>query len=165
MRCRGRQLPAGREVDLKQDDAHIKKIIAGLLARQRFGVLATHGDPYPYATLVACAHGKDLKNIYFATIRDTRKYQNISKEPHVSLLIDSRKNRSGDIKDAYALTVLGSALETRGAGKKKALILYCRAHPRLCGFVRDPNCALMEVRAERYILVSRFQNVVEVAMH
>jgi len=145
-----------------RNNVRTKEIIAGLLTRQKFGVLATHGRPYPYATLVACAHSKDLKHIYFATIRDTRKYQNIAAEPHVSLLLDSRKNRSGDIKDACALTVLGQALETRGAAKEKALKLYCRTHPRLCGFVRDPNCALMEVLVERYILVSRFQNVSEI---
>lgn len=149
---------------MKQDNAHVKKIIAGLLARQKFGVLATHGSPYPYATLVACAHSADLKHIYFATIRDTRKYQNILKEPHVSILMDSRKNRPSDVKDACALTVLGWSGETCGAGKKKALRLYCRAHPRLCDFVRDPNCALMKVRVDRYVMVSRFQNVVEVAM-
>jgi nitroimidazol reductase NimA-like FMN-containing flavoprotein (pyridoxamine 5'-phosphate oxidase superfamily) len=145
-------------------DTHIKDIIGKLLTRQKFGVLATHGKPYPYATLVACAHNKNLKHIYFATIRDTRKYQHIAEEPHVSLLIDSRKNKPGDLKDAYALTALGRARETRGAEKRSALKTYCSFHPPLRDFARGPNCALMKVRVYTYILVSRFQNVVEISM-
>ncbi|HRZ87248.1 MAG TPA: pyridoxamine 5'-phosphate oxidase family protein [bacterium] len=145
-------------------DTRSKKTLSSLLARQKFGVLATHGKPYPYATLVACAHSADLKHLYFATMRDTRKYGNIARDPNVSILIDSRKNRDVDLKDAYALTVLGEASESRGTGRKKALKSYCAAHPRLRDFVAGPDCALMKVRVSRYVLVSRFQNVVELEM-
>jgi hypothetical protein len=41
---------------------------------------------------------------------------------------------------------------------------YTKRHFYLKDFVSDPNCALMLVKVKRYILVSRFQQVVEMDM-
>ncbi len=72
------------------------KPIRSLLQAQNCGVLATHGSEYPYATLVGYATSEDCRELIFATIRDTRKYENIKKTPNVSLLIDSRMNQVND---------------------------------------------------------------------
>jgi len=135
--------------------------IRALLQGQNCGVLATHGSEYPYATLVGYATSDDCRELIFATIRDTRKFQNIKKTPNVSLLIDSRKNQVNDFQDAQALTVLGSAQELDGTLKNDYLALYLSKHPYLQEFVTAPNCSLIRVSVVKYILVDHFQNVME----
>ena len=135
--------------------------IRSLLDSQNYGVLATHGSEYPYATLVGYATSEDCRELIFATIRDTRKFNNIKKSPNVSLLIDSRVNQVDDFKDAKALTVLGSAEELDDTAKNDSMTLYLSKHPYLEEFATAPNCSLMRVTVARFILVDHFQNVME----
>jgi hypothetical protein len=79
----------------------------------------------------------------------------------VSILIDSRSNRVEDFKDAMALTVLGNAHEAEGEEKERLSGLYLARHPHLKEFLMDPDCALMVLEVERYIMVIRFQQVME----
>jgi general stress protein 26 len=103
--------------------------IQQLLKLQSLGVLATQGKKYPYTTLVGFAASDDLKTLFFATIRDTRKYQNIQMHSQVSMLIDSRSNQVKDFKDAQALTVLGSARDEEGSFLRKNEALYLQNIP------------------------------------
>ena len=137
--------------------------IRHLLNGQFLGVLATRGTKYPYSTLVGFAASDDLKTLFFATIRDTRKYENIQRHPQVSMLIDSRSNRAQDFKDAHALTVLGTARDEEGRDRRESESLYLRKHPYLSEFLQNPNCAFMRLEVHKYIMVSRFQQVIEVA--
>ena len=135
--------------------------IESLLRSQHLGVLATQGNEYPYCTLVAYAISEDLREIIFATLRDTRKYRNIKKTPSVSLLIDSRTNQVNDFKDVEALTAVGSAEEISDELKSGYLRSYLEKHPSLEEFAKAPDCALMKIQVAKYILVRHFQNVTE----
>ena len=139
----------------------ILESIESLLRSQHLGVLATQGNEYPYCTLVAYAISEDLREIIFATLRDTRKYRNIKKTPSVSLLIDSRTNQVNDFKDVEALTAVGSAEEISDELKSGYLRGYLEKHPSLEGFAKAPDCALMNIQVTKYILVQHFQNVTE----
>jgi hypothetical protein len=123
--------------------------------------LATRGKEYPYCTLVGFAGTDDLKRIIFATLRNTRKYTNIKTYPKISILIDSRSNRVNDFKDAIALTILGNAREAEGKEREKLSGLYLARHPHLREFLQDQDCAVMIIEVERYIMVTRFQQVME----
>ena len=138
--------------------------IQQLLKLQSLGVLATQGKKYPYSTLVGFAASDDLKTLFFATIRDTRKYQNIQMHSQVSMLIDSRSNQVKDFKDAQALTVLGSARDEEGSFLRKNEALYLQKHPYLREFLKDPNCAFMRLDVHKYIIVNRFQEVIEIEL-
>ena len=139
----------------------ILESIESLLRSQHLGVLATQGNEYPYCTLVAYAISEDLREIIFATIRDTRKYRNIKKTPSVSLLIDSRTSQVNDFKDIEALTAVGSAEEISDELKSGYLRGYLERHPSLEGFAKAPDCALMKIQVAKYILVQHFQDVTE----
>jgi hypothetical protein len=139
----------------------IREGIARLLASQRFAVLSTAGSVYPYGTLIAYAATGDLRAILFATMRKTRKHRNMERDPRVSLLIDSRPRRPDDIKDAEALTALGTAKEVHGKSLERFTQLYLERHPYLADFIGDPHTALMRISVRRYILVRRFQEVFE----
>ena len=75
-----------------------------LFASQYLAVLSTHGDGQPYASLVAFVASNDLKALYFATARSTRKFANLTAHPPVAMLIDSRTNRAADFHEAAAAT-------------------------------------------------------------
>jgi heme iron utilization protein len=139
----------------------VKKDIKEMLNSQRLGVLATYGSKYPYATIVGFAATDDLSHILFATLRDTRKYRNMKVDPHVSILIDNRSNRVDDFSNAQALTILGIGTEILEGEEHELISLYINRHPYLREFASDPNCAIMKVKVDKYILVSRFQEVME----
>ena len=146
---------------MSADEKKLIAMIKSLFHTQNLGVLATRGKEYPYCTLVGFAGTDDLKHIIFATLRNTRKYGNIKTYPMISILIDSRSNRVDDFKDAMALTILGNAHEAEGEERDRLSGLYLARHTHLKEFIKDPNCALMVLDVRKYIMVTHFQQVME----
>lgn len=142
--------------------AEVWTLIQELLASQRLAVLSTQGQRQPYSNLVAFASKADMKYLIFATTRATRKYANLLKNPQISILIDNRTNETADFAEAAAVTVLGQASEAQGDERSELLKTYVNRHPYLEDFVTSPNCALFSVKVERYIIVTRFQDVREI---
>lgn len=140
----------------------VKKDLNRLFESQPLAVLATRSDEQPYASLVAFASGRNLKELYFATTRATRKYANLAANPQVALLVDNRSNKPSDFRWAMAATALGRVQELKGAKAKKAKQLYLAKHPELEGFLASPTCALIGIQVQTYYLVTRFQDVIEV---
>lgn len=140
----------------------VKEGLQRLFASQRLTVLATQDKGQPYTNLVAFASSEDLRHLYFATNRSTRKFANISGDPRVSLLVDNRSNESPDFRKATAVTATGRAAELGGSGRDAALKIYLDKHPYLEAFVASPGCALLRVEVDTYYVVTRFQEVMEV---
>lgn len=141
----------------------LSKKIRELLDSQRFAVLATNQDGQPYASLVAFLFSEDLRQLFFATIRASRKFTNLQNDPRVSLLIDSRSNGHVDFREAEAVTAFGQVRELVGLERQEVVTAYRERHPYLQGFVEDPDCALLQVTVGKYALVNQFQNVMELA--
>jgi len=137
-------------------------IIGNLLASQRLAVLSTQNHGQPYSNLVAVAATDDLKYLIFATNRATRKYANLMADPRVAVLVDNRRNDPGDFTEAAALTALGKVWELQGAERRQFLEVYLEKHPYLKEFLAGPNCALLRIKVEKYIVVTRFQEVREI---
>lgn len=145
-----------------KDPASIKSVLRELFQTQQLAVLATcEANGQPYTSLMAFAVIDDLRQILLVTSRSTRKYANLSAEPRVSLLIDSRSHQRSDIHEAVAVTVLGEAEEVTGSEQDHLLAHYLSKHPHLEDFATSPSCALLRVWVNSYYLVSRFQEVVE----
>ena len=143
---------------MERNILQLKNKIKELLDQQKLGVLATQGEKYPYNTLVAYAFSEDIRYIFFATRKHTRKYNNIMKRHHVSILIDSRTNDVTDFKDAVALTVMGKMVNTTPLEYRS---LYLNRFPHLKDFIEDPNTTIMTLKIDKYIYVQRFQEVLE----
>jgi nitroimidazol reductase NimA-like FMN-containing flavoprotein (pyridoxamine 5'-phosphate oxidase superfamily) len=139
----------------------IRQALQELLASQRLAALSTHSGGQPYASLVAFASSDDLREIYFATPRGTRKYAHLAADGRVALLIHSSSNLESDFKEAAAVTVIGSAAEALGEDRCKAMAVYLAKHPYLADFVRSDSSALVRVQVRSYILVENFQRVTE----
>jgi heme iron utilization protein len=140
------------------------ELLRELFAGQRLGVLATHGPEYPYASLVAVHADDDLRHLYFSTTRATRKFQFLSAEPHVAMLVDSRSADDLDFHGAVAATAVGTARELEGEERSAQLATFLTRHPHLRPFASAPTSALVELEVDTYYIVSRFQNVTELHM-
>lgn len=150
-----------RTVSTLGDEAELKALIRELFSSQSLAVLGTQSEGQPYANLVAFVASDDLKCIFFATARATRKYANISADSRVTMLIDNRSNRDSDFSQAAAVTATGRAEEVAAAEREEALAKYSAKHPMLEEFVRSPSCTILRIQVETYYLVRRFQNVME----
>jgi nitroimidazol reductase NimA-like FMN-containing flavoprotein (pyridoxamine 5'-phosphate oxidase superfamily) len=139
-------------------------VLRDLFTRQRLGVLATHGEEHPYASLVAIVAGDDLRHLYFTTTRATRKFHFLTGDPNVAMLVDSRSDDDLDFHGAVAATAVGTARELEGDERAVMLTVFLRRHPHLRGFASAPTSALVELRVRTYYLVTRFQNVTELHM-
>lgn len=144
------------------DAMEMREIVQSLLNSQRLAVLSTLMSGRPYSNLIAFAVTDDLKDIFFATTRATRKFANLTAEPRVSLLMDNRSNQETDFGEASAVTVLGTAEEVLSPERDKYLRLYLKKHPYLEDFVTAPTCALVRIKVEKYIMVTQFQEVREI---
>jgi len=136
----------------------LRQTLKDTLATQRFGVLATHGQGQSYGSLVAFAETGDLKQLVFATQRETRKFLNLMSEPSVALVIDSRSNSDSDLKNAVAVTALGPAHEAAGGERERLARVYLAKHPGLAEFIGSPEMAVCSVQVEDYV-VARFDEV------
>jgi nitroimidazol reductase NimA-like FMN-containing flavoprotein (pyridoxamine 5'-phosphate oxidase superfamily) len=145
---------------MQLDERRTERLKA-LLDSQKLAVLATHREGQPYGSLVSFVATEDMKQILFATTRSTRKYENLTADPRVALLIDNRSNEDADIHEATAVTATGRAEELAGADRQRFLRLYLERHPYLEDFVNSPTCALLRVTVHTYYLVNRFQEVTE----
>jgi hypothetical protein len=94
-------------------------------------------------------------------MKGTRKYANLIRCPEVSMLINSASNSNDDFKDAVSVTALGKSVELKDQDKECFKQKFLKKFPFLEDFVKDPGCALIALAVERYILVSRFQEVRE----
>lgn len=141
----------------ESDRTHLRE----LFASQPLAVLSTDCNGHPYASLVAFAVSEDLRRLFFATDRNTRKFANLRSNSRVALLIDNRSNSVADFTQAVAVTVLGSCREMSGTERSDAERFYLEKHPHLEEFVSSPGCALIHVTVRSLYLVSRFQNVTE----
>jgi general stress protein 26 len=139
----------------------IRQNLKELLSSQKLAVLSTHQEGQPYASLVAFVATEDLQHIFFVTPKTTRKFDNLSSDSRVAMLINSSQNEVADFHQAIAVTAVGSAEEITGDKKEKYLQFYLARHPYLQDFARSPTCALIRVTARSYYLVKNFQNVME----
>ncbi len=138
--------------------------IAELLDTQQLAVLSTQYRGEPYASLVGFAADRDLRRIFFATPETTRKYRNLTADPRVALLIDSRTHREADFHRAAAVTAVGRAAVVDPAGGGSAAERYLSRHPYLVDFLRAPTTRFIQVVVARYLLVENFQEVMELRL-
>lgn len=132
--------------------------LKALFDAQRFAVLATHDGGQPYVSLMAFAATDDLKQLIFATERNTRKYANLISNPRAAALVDNRSNQIADTKQAIAVTALG---EMRELDKEQHLSIFLEKHPHLETFVKSPSCALVEMQVINYVVAEGLQGVRE----
>jgi hypothetical protein len=145
-------------------DGEALAVLRKLFEAQQVAVLATHSQGQPYTTLVGFAASRDLKSLFFVTSRTTRKFANIEADGRVALMIDNRTNAEADFFEAVGVTACGVAAEAPKSPGSRNLKHFLAKHPHLKDFAMAPNSAFMRVRVEKYVIVRRFQEVIELVV-
>jgi len=135
-----------------------------LLDAQRVAVLASHRDGQPYCSLVAFARSADTKSLLFATSLSTRKFANLLADPRAAMMIDDRERLDRSLTSVTGVTAMGRIEELPTRATSRLFKRYLAKHPYLEGFVNSPNCALLRIKVDKYVMVDRFQHVVEVTL-
>ena len=148
-----------------ENAADIYQRIRDLFATQNLAVLATHYAAQPYASLVAFVASDDLKFIDFVTPKTTRKFNNLTADGRVAVLIDSSTNQNADFHQAISVTAVGEAQEIAGSDREQPTADYLAKHPYLTEFAQSPTCAFVRVTVKSYYLVRNFQKVTELHLN
>jgi nitroimidazol reductase NimA-like FMN-containing flavoprotein (pyridoxamine 5'-phosphate oxidase superfamily) len=142
-------------------DQDIQTVLRELFRSQRYAVLATDDQGQPFASLMAFAATEDLRRIVVLTERNRRKFANLKANRRVALMIDDRENKGSDTLESVAVTVIGEAREADPEAGAALLELFLARHPYLAAFAASPSCAIVTVEVGSYLLVSRFEKVLE----
>lgn len=120
--------------------------IQKMISENKVCVMATVANDVPHCSLMSYATGDDCREIYMATLKNTRKYRNLIANPSVSLLIDTRD--AGGQGKTRALTVSGvfQAVEDDEKIAEIRKILLGK-HPGLENFFNDPDVRMVVIRA------------------
>ncbi len=146
------------------EKTHLMSRIREVLESQSLAGLATSSSGIPYLSLIAFAVTDDLRYILFSTDTNTRKFSNISENPSISFLIDSRKNTVNDLSSAMAVTATGHVERINEQEMDKFKRIFLGKHPQLKDFVDSQTTVLLRAEIDKYLLVSNFSKVSELVM-
>ncbi len=138
----------------------IETEIRELCLEQPFAVLATQGEGLPYTNLISYAFSADLRQLVFSTPSQTRKYNLITKNKKISLLIDNRAQQPESINLISAVTITGLARPLADPEEIDQWAgLLIKRHSYLDKFIKSPSSSLILVDIIRIFYVRRFQEV------
>ncbi|MDD4240543.1 MAG: pyridoxamine 5'-phosphate oxidase family protein [Smithellaceae bacterium] len=111
-------------------------------------VLATVSEGQPHCSLMSYAADENGREIYMATLKNTKKYKNLVVNPSVSLLIDSREAGSpGRQGTTRALTITGTFQSGLGEQRRETLRQKLLArHPELADFLANPAAEIVVIK-------------------
>jgi len=135
--------------------------IKSLVRNQHFFVLCTHGDISAYGSLIAYGYSEDLKELYFATPKKTKKYSFLKVSKQVAAVIDNRSEGKG-FKDLLAVTVKGRAEEVSKEDQvafKKARDLIITRHDYLQSFLLTKDTSFFCLKDIEYLFTIDFSTL------
>jgi nitroimidazol reductase NimA-like FMN-containing flavoprotein (pyridoxamine 5'-phosphate oxidase superfamily) len=126
------------------------------LVRQKdICVLATVSQNKPHCSLMAYTTDDECREIYMVTNKLTKKYRNLTENPLVSLLIDTRDEDTGSARlKAKALTVEG-AFEGIEDEARKDIIRnrLLERHPHLGTLALHPDAEVFSIKVLSFLLL------------
>jgi general stress protein 26 len=118
-------------------------------------VMATVSEGKPHCSLMTYITDDDCSEIFMISHKQTKKYGNLTANPIVSLLIDTREEETGQKRiDIKALTVVGE-FQTIKDETKKSLIhsKFLKTHPHLVDFLNDPGAEIFSIKIKSFQLL------------
>jgi len=120
-----------------------------LIRNNSFCVLATCFEDKPHCSLMSYATDSDCRELFMITQSDTRKFWNLSRNPTVSVLIDSRSTKLENPQAIQALTLGGKIYQvTDPEQKERARQLLREAHPELNDLTLNADVMLLRMQIE-----------------
>ncbi|MBN1106112.1 MAG: pyridoxamine 5'-phosphate oxidase family protein [Deltaproteobacteria bacterium] len=131
-----------------------------LLREKDICVLATASENRPHCSLMAYVTDDLCRKIYMVTVRESTKYRNLTRNPRVSLLMDTREEHSGPKRaGAQALTVSGRFQEIEDHTELDAVRLrLLNRHPHLRELVERQDAVIFAVKIASFLLLQGITN-------
>jgi len=123
-----------------------------LVREKNICVLATVSDHKPYCSLMAYISDATGEEIYMVTHKNTTKFNNLQKNPWVSLLIDTRETQPRS--NARALTIDGVFIPLLDENKKQKIrdrMLESFSHMK--DFIHHPEAELIRIKINSFLLL------------
>lgn len=125
-----------------------------LLKEKDTCVLATVSDNQPHCSLMAYVADEDGRAIYMATLKGTKKFKNLTQNPAVSLLIDTREDDTGPQRSrARAMTVNGIFQRMEKEMQAPLQVRILERHPHLRELFARGEAEIFAVRIESFQLL------------
>ena len=121
-----------------------------VIRSQDMCVLATVSRDKPHCSLMAYLTDEQCRTTYMITHKRTAKYRNLTANPSLSLLIDTRLIDTGDNRQkAKALTVNGVFERIEDSDKRfNILSKFLKRHVHLREFAGHPDAEVLAVRIQ-----------------
>jgi len=124
--------------------------IQSLIRRKSSCVLATTDRETPHCSLMAYIISENAERLFLVTPRNTRKYRNIQRNPHVSLLIDTRGEQTR--ANTQALTVTGTCYILEDDEEIQTVKEeFNRNHSHLRDFISRGDIAFLRVEFDSFL--------------
>ncbi len=107
------------------------------LAAARLMVVATTDGETPEAAVVAFSFDAKLHEIYFATETDTRKYQNLVKNPKIALVVGW---------ESWTAQLSGSATILEGEERQRVMQAHVERNPPSAKYAKLPSLVCVRVK-------------------
>jgi uncharacterized pyridoxamine 5'-phosphate oxidase family protein len=137
----------------------IKEHIEGALQTSRFAVLATVGNGQPHTSLIAITPFGSIRQLIFATYRNTLKYRNLTNNSKAAILIESGGVNMKGLSNSIVLTIIGHTKEII-ADNEAAFQVHLKRHPEMESFMSSNDCALILFIAQSYQVVYGIDDII-----
>ena len=137
----------------------IKTYIGNIFKTSRFAVLATEGDGQPHASLIAVTPMEGYRKLIFATYRNTRKYQNLTHNGKVAVLVESIDIKRSGLQESFVLTAFGHVEVIEAEENKVVFEAHLERHPELLSFMQSEDCSLIRIKVDTYQVVRGIDDV------
>ena len=126
--------------------------MTALVRKKNVCVLSTVSDNKPYCSLMAYITDGTCKEIYMMTHKNTTKFNNLQKNPSVSLLIDSRETQPRS--NAQALTIDGVFIPLIDDNKRQNIRdRMLESFPHMKNFLHHPESEIIRVKINSFLLL------------
>jgi nitroimidazol reductase NimA-like FMN-containing flavoprotein (pyridoxamine 5'-phosphate oxidase superfamily) len=127
-----------------------------LAKEQKICVLATVAGRKPYCSLMAYVTDENCTETYMVTHKNTNKYRNLTENPCVSLLIDTREVSPRSKAKALTLEGVCAVIESEEK-RKKVQARLLEVHPHLTEFINHPEAEILCVKIRSFLLLNGLQ--------
>jgi nitroimidazol reductase NimA-like FMN-containing flavoprotein (pyridoxamine 5'-phosphate oxidase superfamily) len=136
------------------------ELMKKLLQENHLCVLATCTDNVPHCSLMTYVANQAADRVYMITRRDSRKFANLSVNPQVSLLVDTRSvGNAADAKGLKALTVGGEITPIVDQVERQAvLVMLVERYPHLRDLALHPDAEPLVVTIKSFLLLDGVLN-------
>jgi nitroimidazol reductase NimA-like FMN-containing flavoprotein (pyridoxamine 5'-phosphate oxidase superfamily) len=150
--------PVGKNTE-KREKAMLEKM-KDMVKQNDICVLATVSGLKPYCSLMAYASNDEGTEIYMVSHKNTQKYRNLTDNPNVSLLIDTRGVDKGPKRSkARALTVSGIFQQINEKENKDHIrAILAERLPDMREFAYHPDAEVFSIKATSFLLLEGLTN-------